>query len=69
MDKQYRKDYNRGWRYSETANANLDTADSKGWTDSNAWMDGYLDLAAGRDKWHTPNCPTHGDANNTCGQG
>lgn len=30
-----------------------------------AWMDGWLDYAAGREKWHLRDCPDH----DTCGQG
>ena len=47
--------YNRGWRYSNSATCTgLDFADSKGYSSDEAWMDGYLDAAAGRPKWSTP---------------
>jgi hypothetical protein len=49
---QYRQDYNRGWRYSHSPTANLDHLDDTG--ASNAVYDGYLDYAAGREKWATP---------------
>ncbi len=46
---QYRKDYDRGWRYSHSETATLDHGDSN--HESDAWYDGYLDWAAGRSKW------------------
>jgi len=55
----YRKSYNAGWRYSQSASANLDYADRTGKSSDDAWMDGYLDLAAGREKWHRLNCADH----------
>lgn len=55
----YRKAYRRGWTYSSKPTANLDTADSRRWTDDDAWLDGYLDYAAGRAQWHLLNCPDH----------
>lgn len=51
---QYRKDYNAGWRYSHSPNATLNHADAIG--ASEAWMDGYLDYAACRSKWHLLLC-------------
>jgi hypothetical protein len=57
----YKRDYERGWR----STAGLDRADADGRSDNEAWMDGYLDQAAGREKWHMLNCPDH----NTCGKG
>jgi hypothetical protein len=51
---EYRKAYNAGWRYSQRPTATLDHADRTGKPE--AWYDGYLDLAAGRDKWHTLHC-------------
>jgi hypothetical protein len=62
MDKteaaQYAKDYNRGWRYSATTGG-LDIPDRRGWTRIEAWMDGYLDEATGRAKWHYRDCTDH----------
>lgn len=57
---QYRKDYNRGWRYSARV-CTLDAADADGRSGNDAWMDGYLDYAAGREQYHIPNCPSHPD--------
>jgi hypothetical protein len=54
---EYRKDYRKGWRYSGSEGATLDHADAI--RASDAWVDGYLDLAAGRQKWHRLNCPDH----------
>lgn len=53
-DSEYRRWYERGWRYSSSApQGGLDYGDSMGAPD--AWYDGYLD-ADGRDKWHTYYC-------------
>ena len=54
MTPEYRKSYEAGWRYSGTANANLDYADRKGLSSDDAWMDGYLDQACGDGKWFRP---------------
>jgi hypothetical protein len=51
-DPEYRRWYNAGWRYSGTATATLDNGDGK----PDAWFDGYLDMAAGREKWHLAKC-------------
>lgn len=59
MEKEYRKQYEKGWRYSNSANPTLDYADRRGLTKIDAWVDGYMDAAAGREKWHIPNCPNH----------
>ena len=50
----YRKWYERGWRYSHRETATLDHGDSMGYPD--AWYDGYHDWASGREKWHFLNC-------------
>jgi hypothetical protein len=49
---EYRRAYNAGWRYSQSPTATLDNANGK----PDAWFDGYLDLAAGREKWHLAHC-------------
>lgn len=51
---EYRRNYNRGWRYSQSPSATLDHLDAKGASD--AEYDGYLDYAAGREKWHLLKC-------------
>jgi hypothetical protein len=53
----YRTDYDRGWRYSARPAATLDHLDARG--ASEAEYDGYLDRAAGREKWHRLRCPDH----------
>jgi hypothetical protein len=50
----YRADYERGWRYSSRETATLDHLDAKNASD--AEYDGYLDYAAGREKWHLLRC-------------
>lgn len=55
---EYRRWYERGWRYSRTSmSASLDHGDGLGAPD--AWYDGYLDAAAGREKWHRLHCADH----------
>jgi hypothetical protein len=55
MTDEYRRWYERGWRYSSTSpNATLEHGDRMNAPD--AWYDGYLDAAAGREKWHLANC-------------
>lgn len=56
---EYRRNYNRGWRYSQRPTATLDHGDANGEPDS--WYDGYLDYATGREKWHLLHCQDHGD--------
>ena len=53
-DKDYRHWYARGWRYSSRETATLDRGDSIGAPE--AWYDGYLDYATGREKWHYADC-------------
>jgi hypothetical protein len=61
---EYRRDYLAGWRASDRAkDGTLERADDR--NASAGWYDGYLDRAAGREKWHIPRCPNH----DTCGQG
>ena len=47
----YCRDYRRGQETSRRV-GNLDAADRDGRSWNNAWMDGYLDYAAGREMWH-----------------
>lgn len=58
----YRRDYNRGWQ-SSARGGSLDAADSRGEPD--AWYDGYMDMAAGRPKWHFATC-TDRDHHEAC---
>jgi hypothetical protein len=53
----YRADYERGWRYAWRPTATLDHLDARG--ASEAAYDGYLDAAAGREKWHRLHCADH----------
>lgn len=63
----YRQHYQWGWRYSQRPSATLDYVDDRyrrsttaeEHADYNAALDGYLDYAAGRPKWHMLNCPDH----------
>jgi hypothetical protein len=62
LDPEYKRWYNKGWRYSASGSASvsLDHGDAMGAPD--AWEDGYLDYAAGREKWHLAfcrGCPEH----------
>jgi hypothetical protein len=54
---EYRRDYDRGWRYSGRPGATLDHGDEIRAPD--AWYDGYLDRGAGREKWHRLHCANH----------
>lgn len=61
---QYRSDYERGWRYSQTDVCSLDHLDRTGAPD--AAYDGYMDFATDRPKWHSLICfaaetGNHGD--------
>ena len=59
---EYRAAYNRGWRASATTTGGaLDRADAR--REPDAWYDGYLDHAAGREKWHLLHCPDHNRCN------
>jgi hypothetical protein len=56
---EYKRDYNAGWRYSLTSPApNLEHADAI--DASHAWLDGYMDAATGRHKWHYLRCVYEG---------
>lgn len=55
---EYRKAYNRGWNYSLHGTGGLDHGDSR--NEPDAWYDGYLDMAAGRHKWHYVVCVHEG---------
>lgn len=56
--RQYKEDYNRGWRYSTTSpDPTLDRLDRK--RAPEAEYDGYLDAAASREKWHLLHCENH----------
>jgi hypothetical protein len=71
---EYRKHYNWGWRYSGNGTGTLDYVDNK-YTrmtpEYDAAVDGYLDRAAGREKWHLLYCQNHGGLNEpgTCRKG
>ena len=57
---EYKRWYNKGWRYSASPSASLDCDAAQ--TAPDAWHDGYLDYAAGREKWHLAfcrGCPQH----------
>jgi hypothetical protein len=50
-DPEYRRWYDRGWRYSARPSCSLDYGDSIG--APGAWYDGYLDRATDGEKWHS----------------
>jgi len=56
IDDVYRAAYQRGWLAARRVGA-LERADDRGEPD--AWYDGYLDNAAGREKWHLATCADH----------
>lgn len=62
---QYRTEYRAGWAYSRRGGS-LSRADDRRLTDSNAWMDGYLDYAAGRPMWHLAECTAHHNGPGGC---
>lgn len=51
----YRKMYRKGWNRSEKIGSIPDTPNAE----NDAWMDGYLDSATGRERWHLLFCPDH----------
>jgi len=60
--KAWNAEYNKGWSASRRGGV------CRAWesgTSSDAFDCGYLDYAAGRDKWHLRDCPDH----DHCGQG
>jgi hypothetical protein len=67
----YAEAYEKGWRSSAGLGPiDLTERESRftaryGHAREDAWMDGYLDYAAGREKWHLRDCPDH----DNCGQG
>jgi hypothetical protein len=46
----YTKNYARGWKATS-----LEAGDRRG--EHESWYDGYMDNAAGRDKFHSRDCP------------
>lgn len=59
----YNAAYNKGFRHSSNAmNPSLDNNPFPPTEDSpeyDAWEDGYLDAAAGRDRYHLRDCTDH----------
>jgi len=52
---EYRKAYRRGWKAgNSSAYGSLDNATMRGEPD--AWYDGYMDKAIGREMWHSLTC-------------
>lgn len=62
---EYRKAYKRGWASAQRGIGGLDRADARNEVD--AWYDGYLDAAAGREKWHLRDCEAHHNNDGGCG--
>ena len=52
LERQYKKDYRRGWRSSAGPG---DTLDSHNF-EAPAWYDGFFDYSAGREEWHSMTC-------------
>jgi len=75
----YHRCYNSGWAASSRfRSGDLTSAEDRYLTrngyanmspEHHAWLDGWLDEAAGRDKWHLRDCPNHGNAEGECGEG
>lgn len=60
----YKTDYRRGWAASirgalsdSGMSTPLDRADAR--NERDAWYDGYMDHATGREKWHMLFCQNH----------
>jgi hypothetical protein len=58
-EKTYNSHYANGWTTSKRSGT-LDRADADGRSSNDAWMDGYTDYAAGRERHHLKHCPDHG---------
>jgi hypothetical protein len=57
----YRDQYERGWKAANSL------SESRVWESgmsSDAFDDGYLDAAAGREKWHMTRCANHDTVEN-----
>lgn len=51
--------YRKGWKRSATVGTISMAADLLPTDAHNAWMDGYLDNATGREMWHLYHCRDH----------
>lgn len=51
----YETNYRKGWAYA-LRGSDLDAADGRGYTASDAWMDGYMDAANSMPMWHRREC-------------
>jgi hypothetical protein len=60
--------YRKGWRDSGRLGEIPAWADALPTDAHNAWMDGYLDNATGRDPWHLTECKNHGYGEGGCKQ-
>lgn len=54
----YVREYRNGFAAGSRSTISDDTKWNSGQS-SDAWDDGYLDAAAGRERWHLTYCPTH----------
>lgn len=62
LDAEYKRWYTKGWRYSGSDSDSVSLEHGDAMNAPDAWYDGYLDYAAGREKWHLPfcrGCPEH----------
>lgn len=60
----YNQAYEKGWRASNRPDHDLDSAEARfrrryGDAQWDAWLDGWMDVACGREKWHLRDCPNH----------
>ena len=74
----YRKHYNAGWRASsiervgdltDAENRYCDRHGLSVWGEEHgAWLDGWMDKACNRQKYHLQWCDNHGNADGECGE-
>lgn len=55
MESDYKRLYRKGWAYGQRG-SDLDAADARGYTRSDAWCDGFFDAAASMPMWHRAEC-------------
>lgn len=58
--------YRKGWKRSATVGSISEFADTLPSDAHDAWMDGYLDNATGRDMWHLWECREHANTATGC---
>lgn len=64
----YVKDYNRGWKaWPDAQRRGLESSAEWQSGGSSAFVDGYLDYNADREKWHLAYCTEHHNDEGGCG--